>query len=139
MLWTYLDKNSDGKLDWNEFHYEFSTYNTPLVTLSEYEVYTLTEKIKLGLARILEEEAHGLIELDRAKQKLALLSNYSVEYLFNCLDQGNKGYLTIQDIENFLSELVPDRLISGEGRYGSGTSTFTKPARVVRRLDQNFD
>ena len=35
--------------------------------------------------------------------------------------------------------MVPDRLVSGEGRYGSGASSFTKPARVVRRLDQNFD
>ena len=67
MLWTYLDKNSDGKIDWNEFHYEFSTHDSPLSTLSAYEVYVLSDKLKLGLARILEEEAHGLIELDRAK------------------------------------------------------------------------
>lgn len=139
MLWTYLDKNSDGKLDWNEFHREFSTHDSALSNLSAYEVYVLSDKLKLGLARILEEEAHGLIELDRAKQKLAQLSNYSIDHLFSCLDQGNKGYLNIHDIENFLSEFVPDRLASGEGRFGSGTSSFNKPARIIRRLDQNFD
>lgn len=135
MLWDFMDKNEDGAVDWSEFFMQFSCQDIQYHELSpSYQNYSLSSKIQLQMARVLEEEIHGLLELERCKSKLYTFPNYKLEHLFDTIDQDRKGYLTVEDVEDFLTDLVPDRVKIGERRIGSKTS---KASRILRRLDRN--
>lgn len=99
-----------------------------------YNFNALSPKVELGLARVLEEQLHGLLELERVKSKLYTFSNYNLEYLFDFLDRDRKGYLTIDDLDSFLEEFAPNRLRLGERRIGLTTS---KPERILKRMDRD--
>jgi hypothetical protein len=134
-----MDKDGDGLVDWREFFQQFSCHEVGYFDLrsASYRNWNFSDKLKLQMARVLEEEIHGLLELERFKSKLYTYPNYKLEHLFDAIDLDKKGYLTQSDIQAFLSDLVPDRVALGERRLGGSKST--KSGRILRRLDNNQD
>ena len=137
MLWDFMDKNQDGVLDWREFFQQFSTHDTVYRDIyGGHTGWDFSAKLQRSMVRVLEEEIHGILELERYKAKLYSTPNYKLEHLFDSIDVARKGYITQSDIESFLNEVVPDRVHFAEKKSGYNSS---KSARILNRLDLNRD
>ena len=104
MLWDFMDKNQDGVLDWREFFQQFSTHDTVYRDIyGGHTGWDFSAKLQRSMVRVLEEEIHGILELERYKAKLYSTPNYKLEHLFDSIDVARKGYITQSDIESFLN------------------------------------
>lgn len=130
LLFDHLDRDGDNCIDWEEFIKTVISKDCSFYEETNYESTGAHVDLKLelrhSLARVFEEEVRGLMELDRAKEELFKDLNFDIVQAFKTLDVGEKSYIDIRDIYDFVS-------------YQIGQITYSRAEKILRRLDIDLD